>query len=167
MNEVTMGGVPVTLIGEKVLVGDFAPDFEVLDMNMNKVKLSDYLGKPIVLTTFPSVDTGICAIQTNTFNAKIGKYKDKAQLLIISNDLPFALKRYCGVNGIDNAIVTSDYKDVEFSTKYGILIKENRLIARTTWIIDKNGKIIYKEIVPEIKSEPNYDRAIEVLENLL
>lgn len=167
MNEVTMGGVPVTLIGEKVLVGDFAPDFEVLDMNMNKVKLSDYLGKPIVLTTFPSVDTGICAIQTNTFNAKIGKYKDKAQLLIISNDLPFALKRYCGVNGIDNAIVTSDYKDVEFSTKYGILIKENRLIARTTWIIDKNGKIIYKEIVSEIKSEPNYDRAIEVLENLL
>ncbi|CAM3173335.1 thiol peroxidase [Streptobacillus felis] len=163
--KVTMGGNPITLIGSVVKVGQKAPEFKAVKGDLSEFKLSDYLGKKIVLTSFPSIDTGICAMQAARFNQEIGKFDD-AVLITISNDLPFALNRYCGANGIDNAITISDHKDVDFGMKYGMLIEELRLLARAVFVIDKEGNIAYMEVCPEIKSEPNYEKALEVLKRL-
>ncbi|WP_073507969.1 thiol peroxidase [Streptobacillus notomytis] len=163
--KVTMGGNPITLIGNQVKVGEMAPDFKALKGDLSEFKLSDYLGKKIVLTSFPSIDTGICAIQATKFNQEISKFDD-AVLITISNDLPFALNRYCGANGIDNAITISDHKDVDFGMKYGMLIEELRLLSRAVFVIDKEGKLAFIEVCQEIKSEPNYEEALKVLSRI-
>lgn len=165
--KITMAGKPLNLIGNEKNIGDIAYSFIAVKDDLSEFNFNECKGKPIVLTSFPSIDTGICAIQTNLFNQKIGEYKDKASLVIISNDLPFAQKRYCGVNGIDNAIVVSDHKDLDFSMNYGMLIEELRLLARAVFVIDKDFKIVYKEVASEIKTELNYDKALEALKSVL
>lgn len=160
-------GTPVTLLGNEIKVGDKAPDFTALKTNMSSVKLSDFAGKNVIIAAFPSVDTGICALQTTRFNQEITKFnKDDFQLLTVSVDLPFALGRFCGDKGIENALTISDHKDLDFGTKYGFTIAELRLLARGTVIIDKEGIIKFVEYTPEIGTEPNYDKALEVLESL-
>lgn len=165
--KVTMGGNELNLIGSEVKVGQKAPDFTALKGDLSEFKLSENLGKAMIITTFPSIDTGICALQTNKFNQEIGKFGEEVLLVTLSNDLPFALSRYCGANGISNAITLSDHRDVDFGMKYGVLIKELRLLSRTTFVIDKEGIIRYIEILPEIKSEPNYEKALEELKKVL
>lgn len=160
-------GTPVTLLGNEIKVGDKAPDFTALKTNMSSVKLSDFAGKNVIIAAFPSVDTGICALQTTRFNQEITKFnKDDFQLLTVSVDLPFALGRFCGDKGIENALTISDHKDLDFGTKYGFTIAELRLLARGTVIIDKEGIVKFVEYTPEIGTEPNYDKALEVLESL-
>lgn len=160
-------GTPVTLLGNEIKVGDKAPDFTALKTDMSSVKLSDFAGKNVIIAAFPSVDTGICALQTTRFNQEITKFnKDDFQLLTVSVDLPFALGRFCGDKGIENALTISDHKDLDFGTKYGFTIAELRLLARGTVIIDKEGIIKFVEYTPEIGTEPNYDKALEVLESL-
>lgn len=160
-------GTPVTLLGNEIKVGDKAPDFTALKTDMSSVKLSDFAGKNVIIAAFPSVDTGICALQTTRFNQEITKFnKDDFQLLTVSVDLPFALGRFCGDKGIENALTISDHKDLDFGTKYGFTIAELRLLARGTVIIDKEGIVKFVEYTPEIGTEPNYDKALEVLESL-
>ncbi|WP_156298886.1 thiol peroxidase [Streptobacillus canis] len=163
--KITMGGNPITLIGNEVKIGQMAPNFKAVKGDMSEFKFSDYLGKKIVLTSFPSIDTGICAMQATKFNHEISKFEDTV-LITVSNDLPFALSRYCSVNGIENAITISDHKDVDFGMKYGMLIEELRLLARAVFVIDKEGKIAYIEVCQEIKSEPDYEKALSVLNTL-
>lgn len=165
--KITMGGNELTLIGNEVKVGEKAPDFTALRDDLTEFKLSDNLGKAMIITTFPSIDTGICAIQTTKFNQEIAKLGDEVLLVTLSNDLPFALKRYCGAHGIDNAITLSDHRDVDFGMKYGVLIKELRLLGRTVFVLDKEGNITYMEILPEIKAEPNYEKALENLKKVM
>lgn len=166
-NKVTFFKNPVTLVGNEVKVGDSAVDFTVLAPDLKEVKLSDYRGKVVVIAVFPSVDTGVCALQLTRFNKEAASFSDDVQLLSISVDLPFALGRYCADKGIKNALTTSDHRELDFGHKYGFAIKELRLLARGTVIVDKNGIIKYVEYVPEISEHPNYEKALEVIKELV
>jgi len=157
--KVTFGGNPVTLVGREIKVGDKAPDFTVINNDLKPVQLSDYDGKNRIISVFPSVDTPVCATQNRIFNKKAAEL-DNTVILSISNDLPFAQKRFCGAEGIDKVITLSDHKDLDFGTKYGFLIEELRLLARGVVIVDKNDIVKYVEFVDEIGEEPGYDKAI-------
>lgn len=158
-NEVTMKGNPVTLLGPKLKVGDNAPDFTVSDMALKPVKLSDFKGKVKIINAVPSVDTSVCNAQVHHFNVEAAKLKDIV-IFSVSVDLPFALNRYCAAEGIDAVKVTSDYKDLDFGQKYGVVIEELRLLSRAVFVIDKNDKIVYVEYVKEVATEPDYEKAL-------
>ncbi|MGA1862576.1 thiol peroxidase [Deferribacter thermophilus] len=162
---ITMKGNPITLVGNEVKVGDKAPDFTVLDMALSPKSLSDYKGKLKIISVTPSLDTPVCDMQMRTFNEKASKYKD-AVVLNISMDLPFAIKRFCTTAGIENVEGLSDYKDADFGQKYGLLIKELRLLARAVLVIDKDDNIIYYELVKEVTDHPDYDKLFAFLDNL-
>ena len=165
---ITFKGNPMTLLGEEVKTGDKAKDFTVLANDLSPVRLSDYVGKIVVLSVFPSVDTGVCAIQTTKFNQEIAQFpKDDVQLLTISADLPFALGRFCADKGIENARTTSDHRELEFGYNYGFVIKELKLLTRGTVIIDREGNVKYVEYVPEVATEPDYDKALTVVRELV
>lgn len=165
--KVTFKGNPITLLGKETKVNDKAVDFTVLNNTLEPVKLSDFDGKVKILSLFPSIDTGVCSKQAHTFNQKASSLGDDIVILAISNDLPFALSRFCGAEGIDNLITLSDHKNLDFSTKYGFLIEELRLIARGVVVIDKDNVVRYVEYVPEGTNEPDYDRAIEAAQKLV
>lgn len=160
---ITSGGNPLTLLGKEIKVGDQAPDFRVLDNNLKPVSLSTYSGKTILISSVPSLDTSVCDMETRRFNEEAGKLGDDVIILTISMDLPFAQKRWCGAAGVDRVITLSDHREADFGTKYGVLIKELRLLARAVFLVDKERVIRYVEIVPEVSSEPNYEAAIEAI----
>ena len=165
---ITFKGNPMTLLGEEVKLEDKAKDFTVLANDMSPVKLSDYKGKVVVLSVFPSVDTGVCSIQATKFNEEIAKFsKDDVQLMTISADLPFALGRFCADKGIENAKTTSDHRELEFGNKYGFIIKELKLLTRGTVIVDREGNVKYVEYVPEVATEPDYGKALSVVKELI
>lgn len=160
-NEVTLGGQPVTLLGEPVQVGDTAPNFVAVKQDMTETKLSDYAGKTVVLSVVPSVDTKVCAMQTRAFNEKAAALGKDVVILTISMDLPMAQKRFCAAEGIDQVITLSDYRYWDFANKYGQRIKENGLLARAIYVIGADGVVKYKQMVPELKTEPDYDAAVK------
>lgn len=164
-NEVTMKGNPVTLMGPHLKVGDAAPEFTVLAPDMQPIKLSDFKGKIKVINSVPSIDTPVCDMQVRHFNKDAAQMGDVV-ILSVSVDLPFALARYCGANGIDAVKTTSDYRNLDFGTKYGFAIEELRLLARGVIVIDQNDKIAYIEYVPEITTEPDYDAALAAVKSL-
>ena len=166
-NVVTFKGNPVTLVGEKVKVGDKAKDFTVLSTDLKEIKLGDYRGKVVIISVFPSVNTGVCALQTTRFNQEAGKFPEDIQLLTISVDLPFALSRFYADKRIKNALTTSDHKELDFGLKYGFVIKELRLLARGTVIVDKDGTVKYVEYVSEIGEHPDYDKTLKVAKSLV
>lgn len=165
--KVTFGGNPVTLLGNQIKVGDKAPNFSATDTSLKDVSLSDFDGKLKLISIFPSVDTSVCSIQNHKFNSQAAEFGDKVAFIAISNDLPFALKRFCGAEGINNLTTLSDHKNVEFGLKYGYLISELRLLARGVVVLDKENVVKYVEFVPEIATEPDYDKAIEALKKVL
>ncbi|UOD34075.1 thiol peroxidase [Deferribacteraceae bacterium V6Fe1] len=162
---ITMKGNPVTLVGNEVKVGDNAPEFTVADMGLAPKKLSDYKGKVKVISVTPSLDTPVCDMQMRTFNERAAKYADTV-VLNISMDLPFAIKRFCTTAGIENVVGLSDYKDADFGQKYGLLIKELRLLARAVLVVGKDDKIVYYELVKEVTEHPDYDKLFNFLDNL-
>ena len=159
-SKVTFKENPVTLIGKETKVNDKAVDFTVLNNGLQEVKLSDFEGKVKILSLFPSIDTGICSKQAHTFNKEASDLGDDVVILAISNDLPFALNRFCGAEGIDNLVTLSDHKMLDFSTKYGFLIEELRLLARGVVVIDKENVVRYVEYVKEVTTEPDYESAV-------
>lgn len=165
MAEVTFKGNPITLRGTEVKVGDNAPDFKVLDNGLGEVTLKDYSGKKKLVSVVPSLDTGVCSKQTRKFNEDAAGV-DNAVVLTISNDLPFAQKRWCADEGIDNAVTLSDHKDLSFGENYGTVMEELRLQARSVFVIDENDKVTYVEYVSEGTDEPDYDKAVEALKAL-
>ena len=160
--KITSKGNPLTLIGNEIKVNDKAVDFSVVNNSFQEVKLSDFDGKVKILSLFPSIDTGVCSKQTHTFNKEASALSDDIEILAISNDLPFALGRFCGAEGINNLTTLSDHKNLDFSSKYGFLIEELRLIARGVIVIDKENIVRHVEYVPEITEEPDYETAIKV-----
>ena len=158
---VTFGDMPVSLIGETVNVGDIAPEFTLVDNAMKSVSLSDFRGNTVILSIFPSIDTGVCAAQTRRFNKEASKLSEKIVILAISKDLPFALGRFCAAEGIDRVITLSDYMYDEFGYDYGFLIKENRLLARGVVVINPDEKVVYVEYVANVTSEPDYKKALK------
>lgn len=166
-DKVTFKGNAVTLLGKEIKEGDQAPDFTVLDNGLNAKKLSDYKGKVKILSVFPSIDTGVCFKQNRRFNEEAANLSDDIVILAISNDLPFALGRFCDAEGIDKVVTLSDHKDVDFGTKYGFLIEELRLLARGVVVIDKNDQVKYVQYVPEIGNEPDYESALGAARDLV
>jgi len=164
---VTMKGNPLTLIGKEVKVRDFAPDFEVLDNDLSPVKLSSFRGKVCVISSVPSLDTPVCDMETRRFNQEAGKLSADVQILTISMDLPFAQKRWCGAAGVDKVVTLSDHRNASFGTAYGVLIKELRLLARSVFVIDREGIIRYVQMVKEITEEPDYEAIMDAVNNLV
>jgi len=166
---VTFKGTPMTLAGEAVKAGQPAPDFTLhyFEGGLKTIKLADLKGKPTILSVVPSLDTGVCAIQTKRFNEQLAALKDKVNAVTVSLDLPFAMNRFCGAEHIANMRVGSDYQDRNFGKSYGMLIEELKLLARGTFVLDANGKVVHAETVPEVTSEPNYDAAMTALKGSL
>ncbi len=163
---ITMGGNPMTLLGKEIKVGDTAPDFTVLKNDLSPFSLKDVEGKVKIISVVPSIDTGVCELQTTTFNEEASKLGDVV-ILTISVDLPFAQSRFCAAKGIDKVITLSDHKDLSFGLNYGFVIEELRLLGRGIVILDKDNKVKYVEYVKEVTNHPDYDKAIEAAKKLL
>jgi len=165
-SKVTFAGNPVTLVGHEPNIDDSAPEFTVLGNDLKPVHLTDFNGKVKVIAVYPSVDTSVCAAQNRRFNQEAEKLDDVV-VLSISCDLPFAQKRFCAAEGLNNIVTLSDHKDLDFGTKYGFVMEEFRLLARGTVIIGKDNKIKYVEYVPDVTDEPDYARALEIVKELV
>ncbi|MEO0295059.1 MAG: thiol peroxidase [candidate division WOR-3 bacterium] len=164
MNRVTLRGNPLILEGELPEKGKSAPSFIALDENFSLKSLKSFEGKIKIISSVPSLDTPVCSIETKKISEMMKKFESPEYIFItISMDLPFAQKRWCGANGVNNVITLSDFKDKSFGKNYGVLIKENGLLARCVFIIDKDDIIRYIQLVPEISSEPDYS---DIEENL-
>lgn len=162
---ITFAGNPLTLLGEMIKPGDKAPDFTVSANDLKPVKLSDYQGKIRIISSVPSIDTGVCAAQTRRFNVEAAKLEDVV-ILTISADLPFALGRFCAAEGIDKVVTLSDHKATDFGVKYGFLIEELRLLARGIVVVDKDDTVRYVEYVKEVTTHPDYDKALQAAKSL-
>ncbi|PAB57660.1 thiol peroxidase [Anaeromicrobium sediminis] len=162
---ITMGGNPVTIVGNEIKVGDKAPDFTLLKGDLSPYTLNDAKGKVKIISVVPSIDTGVCELQTITFNEEASKLDD-ILILTISVDLPFAQKRFCAAKGIDEVVTLSDHRDLSFGMNYGFVIDELRLLARGIVVIDKDDVVRYVEYVDEVTNHPNYDKAIEEAKKL-
>lgn len=154
---ITMGGNPLTLIGDVLEVGDQAPDFEVIDNEMSPVKFSSFLGNVCIISSIPSLDTPVCDTETRRFNEEAGRLNSNVEILTISMDLPFAQKRWCGAAGVNRVLTLSDHRDASFGMAYGVLIKELRLLARAVFVIDRSGIVRRVDLVKEMTKEPDYD----------
>ena len=164
---VKMKGNPVTLLGNEVKVGDRAPDFTALAGLGAPVGLGDLKDKVKVFNVIVSVDTPVCDVQTKRFNKEAVGLGNDVEIVTISMDLPFALKRYCAAEGIDRVKTLSDYQNASFGEAYGVLMKENRLLARSIFVVDKNNKVRHVEYVDDITHEPNYEAAIKSVKESL
>ena len=160
-NAVTFKGESKTLVGPKLKVGDKAPDFAVLS-GLEVVRLAQTPPKARLFSVVPSLDTGVCSMQTKKFEEQIGAVKDKLAAYTISLDLPFAQKRFCTAENITNMQTLSDVHDHSFGQNYGVLIEglPLPLLSRAVFVVDKAGKITYVEYVPEVTTHPNYDLAM-------
>ena len=159
--KVTFQGNPLTLEGTQVKVGDTAPNFTVVNNDLNEVSLNDTKGKRIFLTV-PSLDTPVCDTEVRRFNEEASKLNN-VTVYTVSMDLPFAQARWCGAAGVNNVVTVSDYKDKEFSKNYGAYINELGLLTRAVFVVDENNKVSYVEYLNEITEEPNYAKALEAL----
>ncbi len=164
---VTFQGQPLHLVGSEVKVADRAPDFEAFTPDLKPIRLSSFKGKVVILAAVPSLDTPVCDLESRRFNQEASKLGDEVQIVVISLDLPFAQKRWCGANSIQNLQVLSDYRDSRFGRAYGVLIDELHLLARSIFVIDRDGVVRYREIVGEITNEPNYQAALDAALNLM
>jgi thiol peroxidase len=163
---VTMAGKPLTLVARKVIVGDSAPDFVVINNDLQPVHFSSYRGKKCIISSVPSLDTPVCDVETRKFNEEAANLGPDVALLTISMDLPFAQKRWCAAAGIDRVETLSDHRDASFGIAYGVLIKELRLLARAVFLVDGEGILRYQQLVKEIGNEPDYDAVLRALEDL-
>jgi thiol peroxidase len=158
---------PKTLIGPELTVGDQAPAFVLLGQDLKDIDSATFAGKPMLISVVPSVDTGVCDLQTKRFNEEAGAQGDKITFLTVSADLPFALRRYCGANEIKNIVVATDHRTMAFGAAYGTYVKEIRLESRAVFVVDAAGVIQYAEYVPTAGQHPNYDAALAVLTALV
>lgn len=163
---IEMGSGPVTLMGNEIKLGDKAPDFTVSDKNLKDTKLSDFKEDIIVISVVPSIDTPTCDIQTRKFNKEATSLGKNVKVLTISMDLPFAQSRWCGAANVEHVVTLSDYKNSDFGMKYGLLIKEVRLLARAVLVLDKNRNVKHFELEKVVKNEPNYADAMKVVKSL-
>ena len=161
---ISFKGTPVT-IEDKLNVGEVFPNFRAVTRTLSEFELTDYIGKNIIINTFPSVDTGICALQTIKFNKEVSNLNNTI-VITVSKDLTFALGRFCADKEINNAITVSDYKYRDFENNNGLLVEELGLLARAVFVLDKEGVIRYKEVLEEIGEEPNYTAALDALKKI-
>jgi thiol peroxidase len=156
----------VNLAGRELNVGDKAPEVRVVNSeDLSDVVIGGAQGKKQLVIAVPSLDTPVCATETRKFNEKASSVSD-VDVRVVSMDLPFASKRFCSTEGIENLVVASDFRNKDFSYNYGTLVADGALAgvsARVIFVIDEEGKVSYKQVVPEITEEPDYDAALEAL----
>lgn len=165
MQTIYFKGTPVHTYGDIPAVGTQAPGFNLTSKDLADVRLSDYAGKRVVLNVFPSLDTPVCAMSVRRFNKEAAGLKDTA-VICISKDLPFAMGRFCAAEGIENVTVASAFRSPVFTKNYGLEMTDGPLaglLARAVIVIDKDGKVIFSDLVEEITHEPDYEGAISVL----
>ena len=165
MASVTLAGNPISVAGNFPEKGDTAPDFGLTAKDLKEVGLKDFAGKRKVLNIVPSLDTPVCAKSTRVFNEKAGSLGNTV-VLVIAADLPFAMGRFCGAEGLNNVVTLSTFRNRDFHGKYGVDITDGPLrgvTARGVVVLDENNKVLHAELVPEIKQEPNYDAALAAL----
>ena len=162
MSGVTLKGNPVKLAGAHLKVGDAAPDFHLQNSALEEVTLAASAGKTRIIATVPSLDTPVCHQETKRFNEEAAKLPHAA-ILVVSTDLPFGVKRWCGAEGVDKVTCLSDHRTASFGKSYGVLIEGgplDRCFARAIFVVGADGKIKHVEYVPEIANHPNYDAAL-------
>lgn len=165
MASITLGGNPVNTSGELPKVGSKLADFKLIKNDLSVATLADFAGSKLVLNIFPSVDTGTCATSVRTFNATASTLEN-TKVLCISRDLPFAQKRFCGAEGLENVVNLSDFQTGAFGKANGLEIVDSALAglhSRAIIVVDQDGTVLYTEQVSEIANEPNYEAAIAVL----
>ena len=163
---ITFKGNPMTLLGPDVKPGDAAPEFTVVDNGLQPVTLGESKGKVRLITVVPSLDTPVCDTMTRKFNEQAAELPDDVVVYTVSLDLPFAQKRWCGNAGIEKVKTLSDYQERSFGQNYGVLIKELKLLARSVFVVDRNGTVAYREIVKEVTAEPDYEAALAMAKKL-
>ena len=165
MAKIALKGNPVNTVGELPQVGSKAKDFSLVKTDLSTTSLADFAGSKLVLNIFPSIDTSTCATSVRKFNVKASALPN-TKVLCISRDLPFAMNRFCGAEGLDNVINLSDFRDASFGNEYGLTITDGPLQglhSRAVIVLDENGVIKHTELVADIVDEPNYDNAIAAL----
>lgn len=165
MASITLKGNPVSTAGDLPAVGSSAPAFSGVKTDLSACSLADLSGKKVVLNIFPSIDTGVCAASTRRFNEEAGKL-DNTVVVCVSVDLPFALGRFCGAEGLENVVPVSVFRNPEFGKGYGVTITDGALaglLSRAVVVVDESGKVVYTEQVPEITQEPNYEAALAAI----
>lgn len=168
MSNIKFNGDPVTLNGNPPKLGDVIEDFTFVKTDLSEASLSDFSDKKKVLLVLPSLDTGICQMETRAFNEKLAE-RDDVVGLVVSKDLPMAMKRFCGAEGIENVIPASDFRYNDFGNQNGVEMTNSPLkglFARLVYIVDENNKVVYAEEVDDITHEPNYDEAMNALQSM-
>ncbi len=164
MAQITLGGNPIHTVGDLPTIGSSAPDFSVTAANLSEISKADLAGQRVVLNIFPSIDTAVCATSVRKFNEAAAAL-DNTVVLCVSADLPFALSRFCGAEGISNVKTASTFR-ADFGTSYGVTMADGKLsglLARAVVVLDESGNVVHSQLVPEIAQEPDYDSAIAAL----
>lgn len=162
MAKITFKGTPVATVGDLPKVGSPIPDFALTKVDLSTISKKDLIGKHVVFNIFPSIDTGVCATSVRTFNQKAASAPNTV-VLCVSKDLPFALKRFCGAEGIDKVTPASWFRGADFGRDFGVTMVDGPLaglFARAVVVVDGTGKVVHQQLVPEIAQEPNYDLAL-------
>lgn len=165
MASITLKGNPINTSGNLPAVGSKAPDFKAITVDLQEVSLATYAGKKVVMNIFPSLDTPVCATSVRTFN-KDASSLDNTVVLCVSKDLPFAHKRFCAAEGLDDVVSLSELRDNSVGDNYGCRIVDGplqSLLSRAIVVINENGEVTYTEQVPEITQEPDYAKALAAL----
>ncbi len=169
MTTVNLKGSPVAIKGEIPAANTSAENFSFVKADLSEASLDDFGGKVKVLLAVPSLDTGVCAIETKRFNEELSTM-DGVEAIVISKDLPFAMNRFCETNGIENVTSASDFRYNSFTQQYNTEILEGPLkglSSRAVFVVDQNNQITYSELVPEITQEPNYEAALAAINDLI
>jgi len=165
MAKITLKGNPIHTVGDLPALGSVAPDFSLVKTDLSDVTRKDLAGKNVVLNIFPSIDTSVCATSVRTFNKRAAGLANTV-VLCVSKDLPFAHKRFCGAEGIDKVQAVSALRGPDFGKAYGVSITDGPmagLLARAVVVIGADGKVLHRQLVPEIAQEPDYDAALATL----
>lgn len=164
--KIKFGTIDVTVDGEKLKVGDFAPEFKAINNDLSDYSSKEDDGKIKLISVIPSIDTSVCEIQTTMFTKAAESFSDDVVLITISNDLPFAQARFSEDKEISNNKFVSDYIYNDFANKYSTLINEFQLLNRSVFIIDKDNKVVYSEYLDQNTDLPEYEKAIEIIKKL-
>jgi len=165
---IKVGGKEATVIGDDIQVGQIAPDFAAHTLDWSVFHgLGDTKGKVRIIAAVPSLDTAVCDRETRRFNQEAAALDKDIVILVISTDLPYAQKRWCGAAGVDQVITLSDHMNAEFGEKYGCLIKERRILRRAVFVVDRHDRVVYAAYMPALGEEPNYAEVLEAAKSAL
>jgi thioredoxin-dependent peroxiredoxin len=165
---IQVGGKDATVVGDDLAVGNTAPDFTAQALDWSNVRgLAGTAGKVRILAAVPSLDTNVCDRETRRFNAEAASLSKDIAIEVISTDLPYTQKRWCGAAGVDQVQTLSDHMNVEFGVKYGVLIKERRILRRAVFVIGRNDKLTYVAYMPKLGDEPDYAAVLDAAKKAL